>query len=69
MLFDYPTVETLMGYLTREVPALDLNRDAREKTSGKKDERGKAISYLGSLSDAEAEALLLAELESLRKDD
>ena len=69
ILFDYPTVETLVGYLAREVPALGLNRDAREETPEKKDERAKGISCLERLSDREAEALLVAELASLREDD
>jgi acyl carrier protein len=69
MLFNYPTLETLVGYLAREVPALDLNQTTWEKTLGKKEEMGKVMSHLEGLSDAEAEALLLAELESPRKDD
>jgi NAD(P)-dependent dehydrogenase (short-subunit alcohol dehydrogenase family)/acyl carrier protein len=67
IVFDYPTLETLVGYLGQEVPALNLIRRGPEKTAEKGIQPVKDLPCLDDLTDAEAEALLLAELDSLRE--
>lgn len=59
LVFDYPTVEALAGYLEREIfPPAAIGAAA----GGEKD----ATPDLAELSEAEAEALLLAELDAMR---
>ena len=63
LLFDYPTLETLAGYVFDDVLALKDGR-AEEETEAKQEaaQHAAAVAELEQLSDEEAEALLLAEL-------
>jgi acyl carrier protein len=64
LLFDYPTIESVVDYLLRDVlkgkEPVESQRDA-VKTEGEKDD---AMSELDQLSEEDAEVLLLRELES-----
>jgi acyl transferase domain-containing protein/acyl carrier protein len=69
LLFDYPTLETLAGYVFDDVLALG-NGQAEEQAEAKEeaDQRAAAVAELEQLSDEEAEALLLAELSNPKKE-
>jgi hypothetical protein len=64
LLFDYPTLESLGGYLGRLLIPAD---EAADVTPAGAAERGPDASGIDELSDAEAEALLLEELEAAKK--
>ncbi len=66
LLFDYPTSDTLADYLIKHVPAL---AQAEARPAAEATVSGSVASELQTLSDAEAEALLLAELDELSRDD
>lgn len=66
LLFDYPTSDALADYLIKHVPAL---AQAEVRPAAEVVASGSAVSELETLSDAEAEALLLAELDELSRDD
>jgi acyl transferase domain-containing protein/NAD(P)-dependent dehydrogenase (short-subunit alcohol dehydrogenase family)/acyl carrier protein len=69
VLFDYPTIETLVNYLADQV--LDMEMGGREPSGmpeAKKDGLEEDIAHLKEISDAEAEALLEEELKRLAKD-
>lgn len=61
LLFDYPTISALADYLAKEVLHLAGNGQP-EAGDTQTDDRAAAMAELESLSDEEAEALLLAEL-------
>jgi acyl transferase domain-containing protein/NADPH:quinone reductase-like Zn-dependent oxidoreductase/acyl carrier protein len=63
LLFDYPTLDALTNHLARFMD-LDIDESAREDSSAAASaaKNAKAKTELDTLSDAEAEALLLAEL-------
>jgi acyl carrier protein len=63
LLFDYPTLEALADYLTREVLLLTTAHKSEPEPASK---QAVAITELESLSDEEAEALLLAELTQMK---
>ena len=70
LLFDYPTLDALSRYLMDSVPALREEKpamDSESKAAPIKPDQGAPIDGLDQLTDEEAEALLLEELESLRK--
>ncbi|MDL1883139.1 SDR family NAD(P)-dependent oxidoreductase [Anaerolineae bacterium CFX8] len=67
LLFDYPTSDALADYLMKNVPALAQTEAEPEKKPAAQETRHEAVAELQQLSDAEAEALLLAELEELNK--
>ncbi|MBI3243490.1 MAG: SDR family NAD(P)-dependent oxidoreductase [Chloroflexi bacterium] len=63
LLFDYPTLETLAGYVFDDVLALKDGRAEEEaEVKQEADQHAAAVAELEQLSDDEAEALLLAEL-------
>jgi len=63
LAFDHPTVEALADYLAREVfrfePAAEAEDDARRE-----EEQAATLAALEALSEGEAEALLLQELDA-----
>ena len=65
LLFDYPTVESLTQYLARDVLKLDLADRVVSAERGVHDEKG--FKQLEQMSEAEAESLLLSELNQLKK--
>jgi acyl carrier protein len=73
LAFDYPTVDAIAGYLATEVfglpPEVDeeAQRAAAEEAERDAAQRSQVLAELESLSEGEAEALLLQELEANRK--
>ncbi|PYQ39697.1 MAG: hypothetical protein DMF77_20715 [Acidobacteria bacterium] len=73
LAFDYPTVEAIAGYLATEVfglePEVDEEeqREAAEEAERDAAQRSAVLAELESLSEVEAEALLLQELDANRK--
>jgi myxalamid-type polyketide synthase MxaC len=73
LAFDYPTVEAITGYLAAEVFGLEpegaeeTEREAAEEAQREAAQRSAALAELDALSEREAEALLLEELEANRK--
>jgi acyl carrier protein len=67
LMFDYPTVAALADYLKQHLPAMQVAETAVPSTPSVTDTHA-ATADLESLSDEEAEALLLAELDQLHKD-
>ena len=68
LLFDYPTPETLADYLIYDVLALEESSASTNGSAGEKKSQGVAIAELESLSDEEAEALLMQELLNLKEE-
>jgi hypothetical protein len=66
LLFDYPTVLALAHHLVKDVLKLDLAESASPMAESKQ-EPDKEIEELESMSESEAESLLLAELDQLKK--
>ena len=65
LLFDYPTVESLTHYLAKNVLNLEFaNRTSAEETDAP---TSKDLEELQAMSESEAESLLLAELDQLKK--
>lgn len=64
LLFDYPTIEALAEYLAREILGNITPPETQTKTETTSTQA--TLVELASLSDEEAEALLLAELANLR---
>jgi myxalamid-type polyketide synthase MxaB len=62
LLFNYPTIEALTDYLARDILSLGVTQSKVETTDAQTD----ALAELETLSDEEAEALLLAELTNLK---
>jgi acyl carrier protein len=69
LLFDRPTGDTLVEYLLEHVPTLlgDVVAPAQVEPDAGAGSRQAALAEVTDLSDAEAEALLLAELDTVRK--
>jgi NADPH:quinone reductase-like Zn-dependent oxidoreductase/acyl carrier protein len=73
LAFDYPTVEAISGYLATEVFGLEPEKDEEAQRQAAEDaereaaQRSAALAELQTLSEVEAEALLLQELEATRK--
>jgi myxalamid-type polyketide synthase MxaB len=70
LLFDYPTIETLVDYVAGQALELEIGKKSMQKIP--EDDKGspdEGIAYLKSISDADAEALLMEELKRLSKDD
>jgi hypothetical protein len=71
LLFDYPTGETLANYLLAHASTLAVSDEqdtvADTKTVVRPDAAATELAALETLSDEEAEALLVAELEQLEK--
>ena len=70
LLFDYPTIDALTGFLTQEIwPALPPDAGSAPTTQkpASPDEAGSNAAEIQNLSDDEAEALLLAELEKPKR--
>jgi acyl carrier protein len=65
LLFDYPTLEALAGYLGSEVLALGLTQKPGAQPESTT-QQGGSLAALENLSDEEAEALLLAELTDMK---
>jgi len=61
LLFDYPTLETLVVFLVRELGPVETD----EKPISEQDADAQMVEELEQLSEAEAEALLLKKLESM----
>ncbi len=73
-LFDYPTLETLVEYLGKEVLKLEfanpeVSLEAQTESPAESEEHANTVADIEALSDEEAEALLLAELMDSAKDD
>jgi hypothetical protein len=64
LLFDYPTVEALTRHLATEVFEWDLMEPAAEPAAARKPQPAQDLE---KLSESEAEALLLAELQQPKK--
>ena len=64
MVFNYPTIEALAGYLLTDVLKLAEAETEDEAESGNEKEMDKTIDEIENLSDEEAEALLLQSLEN-----
>jgi hypothetical protein len=60
LLFDYPSLDALAGYLAR---TWRLEADAADATGAAAAASAKSANPIAKLSDEEAEALLLEELE------
>ena len=69
LLFDYPTIEALVDYLADQVLKLEVDSETSSETLRSEGSPDADIAYLQSISDADAEALLLEELKRLPKDD
>src|SRR5690606_26918556 len=67
LLFDYPTSEALVNYLMKHVPALAQSEDTSADKSTAQQGQNEASAALQQMTDEEAEALLLAELDQLSK--
>jgi acyl carrier protein len=65
LIFDYPTINALAGYLAREMFSKAPTTDSPEVSEQPNDELAIASKELESLSEEDAEALLLQELESI----
>jgi acyl transferase domain-containing protein/acyl carrier protein len=64
LLFDYPTVESLTQYLAKDV----LHLEAAPAAGGESaEEKSHGLSELENLTEAEAEALLVAELDKTKE--
>ncbi|MCB8984311.1 MAG: type I polyketide synthase [Ardenticatenaceae bacterium] len=66
LMFDYPTVTALADYLKQYLPAMQAQATAVAPSPA--EGPATAVSDLDALSDEEAEALLLAELDQLHED-
>ena len=69
LLFDYPTIEALVDYLADQVLKLEVGSETSSEIPRLEGSPDADIAYLQSISDADAEALLLEELKRLPKDD
>ena len=65
LLFDYPTVESLTQYLAKNVLNLELTEGTPSEDLAAPD--NKDLEELREMSESEAESLLLAELDQLKK--
>jgi hypothetical protein len=65
LLFDYPTVESLTHYLAKNV--LNLEFAGRTSSEDGVASDNKNLEELQEMSESEAESLLLAELDQLKK--
>ena len=65
LLFDYPTVETLTHYIAKNV--LNLEFAGRTSSEDSVASDNKHLEELQEMSESEAESLLLAELDQLKK--
>ena len=65
LLFDYPTVESLTRYLAKNVLNLELSDGTSSEDRVASD--NKNLEEVQEMSESEAEALLLAELDQLKK--
>ena len=65
LLFDYPTVESLTRYLAKDVLHLDFADRSSSEDSVASDQKG--LEELQEMSEGEAESLLLAELDQMKK--
>jgi acyl transferase domain-containing protein/NADPH:quinone reductase-like Zn-dependent oxidoreductase/SAM-dependent methyltransferase len=64
LAFDYPTIDAITGFLLKELFGASPGEANAELDGGRSDEAA-ALAGVDALSDAEAEALLEAELESI----
>ena len=64
LFFDYPTIESLSHYLAKNVLKLEL---ANRLVRGDVAPTNKDLEELQEISESEAESLLLAELDQLKK--
>jgi NAD(P)-dependent dehydrogenase (short-subunit alcohol dehydrogenase family)/acyl carrier protein len=70
LLFDYPTVEALTGYLGREVLRLEatpVGHSPGPRADAKPAAQPQTLDDLDHLSDEEAAALLMAELQQMKQ--
>jgi acyl carrier protein len=65
LLFNYPSLEALAGYLSRDVLGLEPQPEAGPEPSAEEDEREASVTMLEQLSDEEVEALLTRKLDVL----
>ena len=61
LLFDYPTIDALARYLAHDILALDIEDSPKPASSGT--DSNAAHSDIALMTEAEAESLLLAELD------
>jgi hypothetical protein len=65
LLFNYPSLDALAGYLSRDVLGLEPQPEAGPEPSVEEDEREASVAMLEQLSDEEVEALLTRKLDVL----
>jgi len=65
LLFDYPTVESLVSYLAKDVLMLQI--PDRPSAQGRAEPEINDLKELEEMSEAEAESVLLAELDQFKK--
>jgi hypothetical protein len=65
LVFDYPTIESLSHHLAKDVLNLELGDSALAQDSIQL--KNKDLKELQEISESEAESLLLAELDQLKK--
>jgi malonyl CoA-acyl carrier protein transacylase len=67
LLFDYPTLESLVTYLSQQLPLLRGSENVEELTGSQQPEptSPEILAEVREISEAEAEALLLEKLDSL----
>jgi myxalamid-type polyketide synthase MxaB len=65
LLFDYPTVEALTHYLAQSVLHLELSD--RTSSAERLEPKNNDLEALQEMSESEAELLLLAELDEMKR--
>ena len=65
LLFEYPTVEALAGYLIDEVLSLESSSPSDDESQGETDDRAEVLTEIEGLSNNELEALVNEELAAL----
>jgi acyl transferase domain-containing protein/aryl carrier-like protein len=67
LAFDHPTIEAIAAFLASEVGVLGVEPTGAEPRDGA-DQHGRLVAEVGRMSDAEAEAELLRELDAIDRD-
>jgi acyl transferase domain-containing protein/SAM-dependent methyltransferase len=65
LIFDYPTIEAVAGYLEGEALGLGERRKEQEKTGDPRDPRRGDVAKIADLSEEEVEKMILEKLETM----